>query len=74
MEVTVETVFEAAMQLPIKDRLDLASQLLEADVPDDGLLDMDDPALLVEIERRSQEPFDGIPWSELRDEELSADG
>jgi hypothetical protein len=74
MEVSLETVMEAALQLPPSDQLQIASRLLETVIPDDGLLHMDDPALLAEIERRSRESFDGIPWSELRDEGLSADG
>jgi hypothetical protein len=71
MEVTVETVFAAAMQLPVSDRLDLASKLLETDTPDDGLFYIDDPEFESELDRRCADQDLGIPWEELRDEKTS---
>ena len=71
MEITVETVFAAAMQLPVNDRLDLASQLLGAEVPDDGLFYADDPAFIEELDRRCADKDLGIPWEELRAERSS---
>ena len=73
MQVTIETVLAAAMQLPVNDRLELASHLLEADTPDDGLFDIDDPALLEEIERRFADGSEGIPWHVLREERGSVE-
>jgi hypothetical protein len=72
MEITVESVLAAAMQLPVNDRLDVASHLLEADAPDDQLFHLDDPELIAELDRRCADEELGIPWQELRDEKRSS--
>ena len=67
MQVTVETVFEAAMTLPVEDRAALANRLW-------GTLPTELPAMSDErrakLIRRSAEhdanPDDVIPWEEVQ--------
>jgi len=73
MEVSVEAVMEAALKLPVNGQMEVASRLLETITPDDGLFDIDDPALLEEIERRFADGSEGIPWHVLREERGSVE-
>ncbi|MBD3676365.1 MAG: hypothetical protein HUJ26_22880 [Planctomycetaceae bacterium] len=60
-----EEILNAALQLSEADRLVIANRLLDtlsADVP--GLA-LDDPALAAELDRRSGDWENSIPWSEL---------
>ncbi len=68
MEVDVRTVLEAALQLPINDRLEIASQLLDTVTPGDELLQLDDPSLIEELNRRFADSEESVPWNELRGE------
>ena len=68
MEANVRTVLDAALQLPVNDRLEIASQLLDTVTPDDETLQLDDPSLIKEIDRRFADREESIPWNELRDE------
>ena len=68
MEANVRTVLDAALQLPVIDRLEIASQLLDTVTPDDEAIQLDDPLLVAELDRRFADREEGIPWNELRDE------
>jgi hypothetical protein len=65
MQLTPEALFEAAMNLPEEQRLDLAARLLDTVPP--GLLSEDDPDFIAELDRRFNDGSPGIPWSEIRD-------
>ena len=56
------------MMLPEKERITLASRLLESVPSDDVTISVDDPSLIEEINRRFADREGGIPWSELRAE------
>jgi hypothetical protein len=73
MEVSVETVMEAALQLPVSGQLEVASRLLETITPDDGLFDIDDPELLAELDRRFADNSECIPWNVIRQERASSE-
>ena len=73
MEANARSVLDAALQLPAIDRLEIASQLLDTVTPDDGAPDdeaiqLDDPLLVVELDRRFADHEESTPWNELRDE------
>ncbi len=68
MEANVRSVLEAALQLPVNDRLEIASQLLDTVTPDDDVLHLDDPSLIEELDRRFADREKSIPWNELRGE------
>jgi hypothetical protein len=65
MQFTPETLFEAAMNLPEGQRLDLAARLLDTVPP--GILSEDDPDFIAELDRRFNDGSPTIPWSEIRD-------
>jgi putative addiction module component (TIGR02574 family) len=65
MQLTPETIFEAAMALPESERLDLASRLMDTVPPD--IMSTDDPDFVAELERRFNDGAPTIPWSEIRD-------
>ncbi len=73
MEVSVETVMEAALQLPVSGQLEVASRLLETITPDDGLFHIDDPEFLAELDRRCADDCEWIPWSVIREERASSE-
>ena len=52
MEASVRTVLEAALRLPVNERLEIASQLLDTVTPDDDVLQLDDQSLVEELDRR----------------------
>ena len=56
------------MMLPKKERITLASRLLESVPSDDVTISVDDPSLIEEINRRFADREGGILWSELRAE------
>jgi hypothetical protein len=63
-----DSIFEAAMMLPEKERITLASRLLESVPSDDVTISVDDSSLIKELDRRFTDREGGIPWSELRAE------
>jgi hypothetical protein len=65
MHLTPDAIFEAAMNLPENERLDLASRLLDTVPP--GIMSTDDPAFIAELNRRFNDGSPTIPWSEIRD-------
>ena len=68
MPASTNVLFEAAMQLPEEERLSLVSRILDTMPDQDVTTCVDDPDLLVELERRFADPEGAVPWSELRAE------
>lgn len=65
MQLTPDSILQAALSLPESERLDLAAQLLDTVPP--GALSMDDPDFIAELDRRFNDGSPTIPWSEIRD-------
>jgi hypothetical protein len=68
MPESTNVLFEAALQLPEEERLSLVSRILDTLPDHDVTTCVDDPDLLVELERRFADPEGAISWSELRAE------
>ena len=68
MQLTPDSIFEAAVQLPEDERLELVSRLMDTLPPEPELLSLDDPNLLEELDRRAADDSGAIPWSELKKE------
>ena len=68
METNARMVLDAALQLPVNDRLEIASQLLDTVTPDDAVLRLDDRSLIDELDRRFADREASIPWNELHGE------
>jgi hypothetical protein len=66
MQLTPDSIFEAALCLPEGDRLDLAHRLLDTLPPEPDLLSLDDPNLMEELDRRAADDSGSVPWSELK--------
>jgi len=66
MQLTPDALYEAALQLPEGERLDLAVRLMDTVPP--GMLSEDDVDFLAELDRRAADDSDSIPWSELKNE------
>jgi hypothetical protein len=67
MQLTPESILEAALKLPENERLDLAARLLDTVPPE--ILSIDDPDFIDEMDRRFNDGSPTIPWSEIRDAE-----
>jgi len=65
MRLTPDAIFEAAMALPENERLDLAARLLDTVPP--GIMSIEDPNFIAELDRRFDDGSPTIPWSEIRD-------
>jgi putative addiction module component (TIGR02574 family) len=68
MSLAPDAIFSEAMKLPESERLTLVSRLLETMPADDSGLSLDDPSLIEELDRRSNDLAGSVPWSELRTE------
>ena len=68
MQLSPETIFEAAMSLPENERLDLAARLLDTVPAELDLLSLDDPNLIKELDRRAADDAGAIAWFELKNE------
>ncbi len=68
MQPTSDGVFDAAMQLTEDQRFQLVSRLLDILPGPPGLLALDDPNLIEELDRRAADDAGSIPWSELKNE------
>jgi|1186.fasta_scaffold295052_2 hypothetical protein len=66
MQLTAESIFEAAVQLPEGARLELVSRLMDTLPGPANLLSLDDPNLIEELDRRAADDSGSIPWSELK--------
>ena len=53
MDLTSQSIYDAALRLSEEDRLELAVHLLDSLPEDAGMLSFNDPNLLEELERRS---------------------
>ncbi|MBI1903945.1 MAG: hypothetical protein HYS13_22830 [Planctomycetia bacterium] len=62
-----DELLDAALQLPENERIALAARLLESVPPDETGLSIDDPNLAHELDRRFNDPGEGVPASELWD-------
>jgi hypothetical protein len=67
MQLTPDMIYEAAMNLPENERLDLAARLLDTVPP--GILSDDDPDFIAELDRRFNDGSPTIQWSEIRDQD-----
>ena len=65
MQLTPDMIFEAAMNLPENERLDLAARLMDTVPP--GIMSEDDPGFLAELESRFNDNSPTILWTEIRD-------
>lgn len=68
MQLTADTIFEAAVKLPENERLELVSRLMDTLPVELDLLSLDDPNLIEELDRRTADDSGAIPWSELKNE------
>jgi hypothetical protein len=68
MEITSDSLYAAAMGLPEDERFALASRLLESLPEQPTGLNIDDPGLLDELQRRSADLEGSVPWNHLRRE------
>lgn len=68
MQLSAETVLEAALGLPENERLALASRLLDTVPVGDSTISLDDDSLLEELERRFADREGEVDWTELRAE------
>jgi hypothetical protein len=66
MQLTADSIFEAAVQLPEGARLELVSRLMDTLPGPPNLLSLDDPNLIEELDRRAADDSGSIPWSELK--------
>lgn len=67
MATDSETIFTAAMQLPEQERLSLAFRLMDT-LPEEAGLSLDDPNLVLELDRRFADTACAISWSDLHAE------
>jgi hypothetical protein len=66
MHLTPDTIFEAAMNLPEGERIELAVRLMDTVPP--AIMSEGDPGFLEELERRAVDDSGSIPWSRLKNE------
>jgi hypothetical protein len=64
VQFTPESLYEAALQLPENQRLDLAARLMDTVPPE--IMSIDDPELIEELDRRFNDGSPTIPWSKVR--------
>lgn len=67
MPLNSDALFHAALQLPEEERLGLAARLLDA-APGDLTIDLGDPQLMAELDRRFTDSDDAVRWSDLSSE------
>ena len=68
MQLTADSIFEAAAKLSESERLELVSRLMDTLPAEPDLLSLDDPNLIEELDRRAADDSGAIPWSELKNE------
>jgi hypothetical protein len=66
MQLTIDETFEAAVNLPEDQRLELVDRLMDA-TPPDGIMSDGDPGFHDELQRKFSDGSESIPWSEVRD-------
>jgi putative addiction module component (TIGR02574 family) len=67
MQLTAESILEAALHLPENERLELVFRLMDTFPAAPNLLSLDDPNLIEELDRRAADNSATIPWVEIRD-------
>jgi hypothetical protein len=66
MQLSADSIFEAAVKLPEGERMELVSRLMDT-LPDaPNLLCVDDPNFIEELDRRAADDSGSISWSELK--------
>lgn len=68
MSESREAVLKAALELEEGERILLATQLMDSVAESIPGWSADDPELLEELERRSNDGSTAIPWEQVRDE------
>ena len=68
MQLTPDSIFQAAVQLPENERLELVTRLMDTLPSEPELLSLDDPNLIEELDRRAEDDAGSIPWSQLKAE------
>lgn len=68
MQVSLEAIFAAALNLSERERLELVYRLLEG-MPAADSIRPDDSALLEELDRRFADDKGSVDWSTLRAEQ-----
>ncbi|MEX2093404.1 MAG: hypothetical protein WD971_12040 [Pirellulales bacterium] len=68
MQLSADTIFQAAVQLSEGERMELVTRLMDTLPPEPELLSLDDPNLIEELDRRAADDSGAIPWSELKNE------
>jgi hypothetical protein len=68
MQLTADSIFEAASKLPEGARLELVSRLMDTLPGPPNLLSLDDPNLIEDLDRRAADDSGSIPWSVLKNE------
>jgi hypothetical protein len=66
MQMDVQQVFDAALQLPEADRFALVSRLLQSTPDELPGLSMDDDNLIEELDRRFNDLEGAVDWNDLR--------
>jgi putative addiction module component (TIGR02574 family) len=61
-------IFQAALALTEDERLELVSRLMATMPQQSDALSLEDEDLEAELDRRSADQSEGIPWSKLREE------
>jgi putative addiction module component (TIGR02574 family) len=68
MQLTADSIIEAASKLPDGERLELVNRLMDTLPGPPNLLSLDDPNLVEELDRRAADDSGSIPWSVLKSE------
>jgi putative addiction module component (TIGR02574 family) len=68
MQLTTDSLFEAASQLSDGERLELVNRLMDTLPGPPDLLSLDDPNLIEELDRRAADDAGSVPWSVLKNE------
>ena len=68
MQLTADSIFEAASKLPEGARLELVSRLMNTLPGPPDLLSLHGPNLIEELDRRAADDSDSVPWSVLKNE------
>jgi putative addiction module component (TIGR02574 family) len=68
MQITPDSIFQAAVQLPEGERLELVTRIMSTLPAEPELLSLDDPHRIEELDRRAADDSDAVPWSQLKAE------
>lgn len=68
MSAAREDVLKAAMDLPEQDRLVIAAELMGSVAEGLPGMSVNDPGFADELDRRSNDGAEGIPWDQVKSE------